>query len=35
MPGFLNLNLSEDYLSSYLRRMAAEPHYGTQNDPDA
>ena len=35
MPGFLNLNLSEDYLASYLRRMAAEPHYGTQNDPDA
>ena len=35
MPGFLNLKLSEDYLASYLRRMAAEPHYGAQNDPDA
>ena len=35
MPGYLNLKLSEDYLTAYLRSMAAETHYGAQDDPDA
>lgn len=35
MPGFLNLKISDEYLSAYLRGMDADAHYGVQNDPDA
>ena len=35
MPGFLNLKISDEYLTAYLRGMDADAHYGVQNDPDA
>ena len=34
-PGFLNMNVSADYLREYVAQMAVTEHHGLQADPDA
>ncbi len=33
MPGFININLKEEYLAKYLNRMKSEERYGVEKDP--
>ena len=34
-PGFLNLNISPDYLRKYVQNMGQSEHFGLEADPDA